>query len=699
MFLVVGIGPASAQQLIPYTNTENNSNAIIITGPLNPTTLEVDNTDSATQSGDISESGTSGAIIKDGSGTLLLSGSNSYSGGTEISTGILQADTNNAFGTGAVTVYSGATLNLSNTVTVANNITISGTGTSGQGAIYNVGSGGERVTGTLTLAADATVGTASGGTGILGQVDLQSNTLTIGTGSGTFHLAGTITGPGGLDINSSAGVTINRGNNIFNGTTDVLSHGLLILADSAGTAIPGNLTIEDHAIVEDNGTGQLSAAMTMTLNGNGKFDFTGETVNTTETIAGLESASTSSTIEASLAGPGTSTNLTLSGSGTYTDAGLITDYIFDNPLSLTMDGSGTQVLSGNNGYSAGTTLEKGVLQAASNTALGTGTISFTGGTLQYGTGITQDFSPQFSNAASQLYSVDTNGNNVTFASNLTSSGGSLTKLGAGTLTLSGANTYDGGTDVQAGTLQAGADNTLSSASAYTVENGATLDLNNHDESIGSVAGLGNLTFGSGTLTTGGDGTSTVFAGAISGTGGLTKVGGGAFLLSGPNNYRGPTTIAGGAIELGNSNAIPSNSAIHLTGGALDLNGNSAGYTSMLTVAGAGSTLDFGAGHSGGMTLQFADSSIAAWTSELDLINFTVGTDELSFTDSIGLTSAQLEDINLAGYQATGLNYLGDVQFQLDAVPEPTVTSLLVFGFALLALTTYKRRRLEALPRA
>ena len=52
-----------------------------------------------------------------------------------------------------------------------------------------------------------------------------------------------------------------------------------------------------------------------------------------------------------------------------------------------------------------------------------------------------DYSPYFSNAAGRAYNVDTNGQNVTWATALTSSGGSLTKSGSGTLTLTAANTY------------------------------------------------------------------------------------------------------------------------------------------------------------------------------------------------------------------------------------------------------------------
>ena len=66
----------------------------------------------------------------------------------------------------------------------------------------------------------------------------------------------------------------------------------------------------------------------------------------------------------------------------------------------------------------------------------------------------------------------------------------------------------------------------------TVASGATFDLNSFNQSIGSLAGGGNVALGAATLTTGNDGTATTFSGAIGGSGGLTKVGGGAFTLTG-----------------------------------------------------------------------------------------------------------------------------------------------------------------------
>jgi len=101
-----------------------------------------------------------------------------------------------------------------------------------------------------------------------------------------------------------------------------------------------------------------------------------------------------------------------------------------------------------------------------------GTISFNGGTLQFSVNNTFDYSSRFSAAAGQTYKIDTGGQNVTFATGLTSSGATLTKSGPGTLSLTGGSTYSGLTAVNAGRLVFGG--TKSGTGNITVANGAAL---------------------------------------------------------------------------------------------------------------------------------------------------------------------------------------------------------------------------------
>jgi len=142
--------------------------------------------------------------------------------------------------------------------------------------------------------------------------------------------------------------------------------------------------------------------------------------------------------------------------------------------SLTQRGSGTLVVSGTNTYTGSTNFSGGNLQVASAESAGVsgplgvgGTLSFTGGTLQYSGSNVTDYSSRFSAAAGQAYSIDTNGQTVTYASGLNSSGGSLTKTGSGSLGMLTSNSYSGGTSVTAGTLDIVG--TLANTSAVAVD--------------------------------------------------------------------------------------------------------------------------------------------------------------------------------------------------------------------------------------
>jgi autotransporter-associated beta strand protein len=197
-------------------------------------------------------------------------------------------------------------------------------------------------------------------------------------------------------------------------------------------------------------------------------------------------------------------------------------------VALTKTTAGTLTLTGTNAYTGGTNINGGILALGSAAALGTtGTISFGGGTLQYSAANTTDYSNRFSNAAGQAYSIDTNGQNVTLASNLTSSGGTFTKLGAGILTITGTDTYTGGTTISGGTLQLGNGGTTGSITGNVTDNGS-------------------LVFNRSNAFT--------FAGAISGSGSVTQNGTGATTLSSAtgSTYAGGTTINAGSLFVNNT---------------------------------------------------------------------------------------------------------------------------------------------------
>jgi len=153
-----------------------------------------------------------------------------------------------------------------------------------------------------------------------------------------------------------------------------------------------------------------------------------------------------------------------------------------NNLNLVIDkadgatGTGIQTLSGVNTYTGTTTLAGGTLALGSADAMnGGGTVTFTGGTVRHDSAAAGiDLGSRIQNS-SDLIRVNTNNNDVSYAGIDSSNVAGLEKLGDGTLTLTGVNTYSGGTFVDAGTLAVTAANALGTGNV-TVANGARLQL-------------------------------------------------------------------------------------------------------------------------------------------------------------------------------------------------------------------------------
>ncbi|EMB7289124.1 fibronectin-binding autotransporter adhesin ShdA [Salmonella enterica] len=203
--------------------------------------------------------------------------------------------------------------------------------------------------------------------------------------------------------------------------------------------------------------------------------------------------------------------------------------------SLVKTGTGELTLSGGNDYSGGTTIIGGTLTADHADSLGTGAVA-NSGVLQVGEGELE---------------------------NTLSGTGSLVKTGTGELTLSGDNSYSGGTTIIGGTLTA-----------------------DHADSLGTgaVANSGVLQVGEGELEN-----------TLSGTGSLVKIGTGELTLSGDNTYSGGTTIDDGVLIAANVNALSGGDVDNSGTLMLDANGafelaNITTHTGATTVLAAGSTL-------------------------------------------------------------------------------------------------------------
>jgi len=134
------------------------------------------------------------------------------------------------------------------------------------------------------------------------------------------------------------------------------------------------------------------------------------------------------------------------------------------------------------------------------------------------------------------------------------SGGGIEKIGLGTLVLEGANTYSEGTTINAGTLGLGGTGTLLSTGPVEVGGGATFDISASaiSHTIGDLSGAAGsqISLGANQLTFGTSNTTAqIFAGAISGAGGIVKQGSGIAIFSGANTYGGATAINGGTLNV------------------------------------------------------------------------------------------------------------------------------------------------------
>lgn len=271
---------------------------------------------------------------------------------------------------------------------------------------------------------------------------------------------------------------------------------------------------------------------------------------------------------------------------------------------------------------------------------------------------------------------------VTIEGDISGAGGitrSVDKGDSPYIMLSGNNTYTGQTRITHGRLRAGSTSAFGVDSEVVLTTGTydknnVLDLNDFDNSIGSLSGgnatKGHVDLGTATLTTGSNDMSTNYAGVIYGTGGVTKVGTGTMTLDGENTYTGATTVTEGTLELGASERLNDASRLILNGGTFATGGFS--ETMGTVVLSDSSVIDLGSGDS---DLSFLDSSAEVWADSvvLSILNFDEGVDSIRFgTDAFGLTSAQLSQITLNGGSA-----FIDASGYLSAVPE--AGSFALFG--------------------
>jgi len=326
---------------------------------------------------------TSGQLDKRQGGTLVLSGENTYAGGTTISAGTISAQNDSALGTGAVTIANGATLSVDT--------------------------------------AQLGIGGLSGVAG--SQVILDNgNALGINLASGTSTFAGDITGSlYGFLVKLGAGTQVLSGDNTFAGQVDVFD-GELVFASNTALSANAYLAAQFGQATIDG----VDLTVAQLLGSTGSILLDGGSL----TLGGVNSVN-------AFGG-------TVSGSG-----------------ALIMDGgnASTQTLSGANTYSGGTTVKSGTLALSGNgSLLSTGALSVeTNGTFNISAlsgnsttvGDLSNAGRIFLGAKNLIFGA---AGHTALSGSITGTGG-LTKQGAGTVRVTSANLYSGGTIVSAGVLE------------------------------------------------------------------------------------------------------------------------------------------------------------------------------------------------------------------------------------------------------
>ncbi|MDX6767475.1 MAG: autotransporter-associated beta strand repeat-containing protein [Candidatus Methylacidiphilales bacterium] len=538
-------------------------------------------------------------ITGNSTGQVTLAGNSTYSGGTTVgatrlavgisstanaTNGILAGAT----GTGNLTLNDGATLIASGgsrdlfagRIDLGGNITI-GTGPSSNrlqvGGQWDLGN----TTRTITLTKNASgfgsgqeglrlIQITGGATPVVGNGTLSIQTTSSGGNYSVFTIGATtnFTNNAGLIIGSNVATTFGTGTPFGSGTNapalTVQTGGIFNMADGGGAT----RSIEIYSL---SGGGNVT-----TLNG-----------NTTAT--------------------GT---LTINNGNSQTYSGQISNGS-NSTVAITKTGAGTQTFSGVNTYTGNTTINGGTLALSGSGSIANSThvnanagfdISGLSGASTSVNSLSGNSTGSIVLGSKNLTLGAGNSTGASFAGVISGSGGSVTKNGAGNLTLTGSNSYTGATQINGGTVVLSGNGALSSATDVTNNSGFNISgISASSTSIGSLAGSGNVTLGGKTLQVGGNNASTVFSGALNGSGGgLTKAGNGTFTLSGSNGYTGATSVNGGTLLIDSTGTINGTSGVAVNTGAVFRYNSSTTYTGGAISNNGGSVT--GSGNLGALTL-------------------------------------------------------------------------------------------------
>jgi fibronectin-binding autotransporter adhesin len=512
----------------------------------------------------IADNGSPTGLTKSGGGNLILSAANTYTGATIINAGTLTLGVMNAIGGSSAVTVNGGTFALAKLPDAVGSFTlVSGSLTSGSTAgtlsanTINLQSGTVAAilegSGGMTKTTGGTVVISKAGS-YTGAVAIKAGTIQLGVASALPTGDALTLGDNTVSPNTGGTLDLEGFNQSVAGLSSV-GNGLNIVTNSAAAGNTATLTITKAGSfggIIQNGSGGVSVSITSGASATftGANTYTGQTLiqNATLILAGTGSTlSASDQVELNMG----------TGTGGALQLGNATAGASNQTLSALIIGAGTtnRVIGGNTTHTSTLTINNSAADAFQG-YLGSGTADSA---------------------------------TVSAANDLT-----LTKTGSGTLTLGNSlttatvSTYDGGTNVNQGTLALGIANALPAATTLTFGtgtltsgavniNGGTLDLAGFSDTVGAVT----LTSGSivdsvgGATLTGASYAvqSGIISAALGGSAStLTKTTSGLVTLSGADTYAGGTNVNAGTLALGATNTLASAGALNIGGGTLDLSG-------------------------------------------------------------------------------------------------------------------------------
>ncbi|HSJ02333.1 MAG TPA: autotransporter-associated beta strand repeat-containing protein, partial [Verrucomicrobium sp.] len=539
-------------------------------------------------------SGSSG-LTKRGNGNLILSGStsNTYAGDTLVAAGAVM--------TGQLSLQK-----MGGAIAVPGDLVMDGTA----GNAAGIGSAANTVRNQFgqQFGANSVIRFTNNTSAIHAYFNLYGNDQTVAGISESVALGGIIqisqTEAFGIDavltINNSADFSfagyLRNNSNTGTGTLGIIKTGAGKQTLVGSQIIYTGPTTINQGILELQSTTGFNSAVTFGAGSTGILQL----ASTSLSINGLASTDAVNASAFVQNASGVNATLTVNQASDTSFGGTLRDN-GANTLRLVKTGTGALNLAGNNTHTGGTAINGGVLTVGSTGALGTtGAISFGGGTLRYTAANTTDYSSRFATTANQTFRIDTNGQTITLASNLTSASGFLVKSGTGTLILAGTSAYNFDTTITEGVLQMGSTTVLTSSRSLIIDAaapaGTTLRLNGFDTTVGTATNSGlsssstNGIIENGSTTT--VATFTVLSGFASTYAGIirdggsqvlnfTRGGGGTTLIfTGANTYTGITTLNSGRLEvaiLGNGGLASGIGASSAAAGNLILNGGGLAY--------------------------------------------------------------------------------------------------------------------------